>query len=52
MLVSAALALVVGLTDWGARASLGTMVVLLLVSVVAGLTVWLKRTEPDVTPSH
>ena len=46
MLASAALGLAVGLTDWGAKASLETMVVLLLAPVVAGLAVWLKRTEP------
>jgi low temperature requirement protein LtrA len=42
MAVSAALILAVGLTGWGARASLGAMVVLLLVPVWAGLTVWAR----------
>jgi low temperature requirement protein LtrA len=47
MLVSGVLILGVGLTDWGAKASITAMVVLLLAPVVAGLAVWLKRPEPD-----
>jgi low temperature requirement protein LtrA len=46
LLASALLCLVVGLTDWGAKASLTALVVLLLAPVAAGLYVWLKRTEP------
>lgn len=45
LLVSAVLILGVGLTDWGAKASLSAMVVLLLAPVVAGISVWLKRSE-------
>jgi len=37
----------VGLTDWGAKASLSAMVVLLLAPVAAGTAVWLKHPEPD-----
>ena len=48
MLVSGVLILGVGLTDWGAKASITAMVVLLLAPVVAGLAVWLKRPEPDI----
>ena len=47
LLVSVVLFLGVGLTDWGAKASLTAMVVLLLAPVAAGLVVWLKHTEPD-----
>jgi low temperature requirement protein LtrA len=47
MLVSAALTLGVGLTDWGAKASLTAMVLLLLLPVAAGLLVWLRRTDPN-----
>jgi len=47
LLGSAVLSLGVGLTDWGAKPSLGAMVVLLLAPVAAGLIVWLRRTEPD-----
>jgi low temperature requirement protein LtrA len=46
LLASALLCLVVGLTDWGAKASLTALVVLLLAPVATGLYVWLKRTEP------
>ena len=47
LLVSVVLFLGVGLTGWGAKASLTAMVVLLLAPVAAGLVVWLKHTEPD-----
>jgi multisubunit Na+/H+ antiporter MnhG subunit len=47
LLISALLCLGVGLTGWGAKASLIAMVVLLLAPVAAGLLVWLKRTEPN-----
>jgi low temperature requirement protein LtrA len=39
------LVLGVGLTDWGAKGTLGAMVLLLLAPVVAGLMVWLKRNQ-------
>jgi multisubunit Na+/H+ antiporter MnhG subunit len=45
MAVSAALILTVGLTGWGARASLVAMVVLLLAPVGAGLTVWARNAD-------
>jgi low temperature requirement protein LtrA len=47
MLAGAVLSLGVGLTDWGAKASLSVMVVVLLAPVIAGLLVWLRRSEPD-----
>jgi hypothetical protein len=47
LLVSVVLFLGVGLTGWGAKASLTAMAVLLLAPVAAGLIVWLKHTEPD-----
>jgi low temperature requirement protein LtrA len=47
LLVSVLLSLGVGLTDWGAKASLTAMVVLLLAPVAAGLVVWLRHTDPD-----
>jgi low temperature requirement protein LtrA len=43
MLTSAVLMLAVGLTDWGAKAVLGSLDVLLLLPVAIGLTVWLKH---------
>jgi low temperature requirement protein LtrA len=42
MLVSALLIVTVGLSGWGAKASLGAMVLLLLLPIVAGLAVWVK----------
>mgnify|MGYP003439176879 CR=1 FL=1 len=45
--LSALLCLGVGLTDWGAKASLTAMVVLLLAPVAAGTLVWLKHPEPN-----
>jgi low temperature requirement protein LtrA len=45
--VCALLSLAVGLTDWGAKASLSAMVVLLLAPVAAGSAVWLKHPERD-----
>jgi low temperature requirement protein LtrA len=47
LLASAALSLAVGLTDWGAKATLTAIVVLLLAPVAVGITVWLKRTDPE-----
>ena len=37
----------VGLTQWGAKASLSAMVMLLLAPVAAGTAVWLKHPERD-----
>jgi len=42
---SAVLILVVGLTDWGAKVTLGAMVLLLGLPIATGLTVWLRRTD-------
>jgi low temperature requirement protein LtrA len=47
LLVSAVLSLGVGLTDWGATASLTALVVLLLAPIVTGLFVWVKRGDED-----
>jgi low temperature requirement protein LtrA len=47
LLISVLLSLGVGLTDWGAKASLTSMVALLLLPVAAGLVVWLKHTDRD-----
>jgi ABC-type transport system involved in cytochrome bd biosynthesis fused ATPase/permease subunit len=47
LLVSAVLSLAVGLTDWGAKASLTAMVLLLLAPVVTGILVWVKRGDED-----
>jgi low temperature requirement protein LtrA len=44
LVTSTLLVLVVGLTGWGARATLGSMVILLLVPVVVALLVWRKQT--------
>jgi hypothetical protein len=46
LLGSAVLSLGVGLTDWGAKASLTALVVLLLAPVAAGLVLWLRHTDP------
>jgi low temperature requirement protein LtrA len=45
LLGSVALSLGVGLTDWGAKASLTALVVLLLAPVGASLVVWLRHTD-------
>jgi hypothetical protein len=42
---SAALIFVVGLTDWGAKGTLGAMVLLLGLPIATGLAVWLRRTD-------
>jgi low temperature requirement protein LtrA len=42
VVVIVALILLVGTTDWGAKASLGTMALFLLAPVVAGIVVWLR----------
>jgi len=44
LLVSAAVIVVVGFTDWGAKATLAAMVLLLGFPIAAGIAVWLKRT--------
>jgi low temperature requirement protein LtrA len=46
MLASVLLSTGVGLTDWGAKASLTALVVLLLAPVVVGMLVWLKHPDP------
>jgi low temperature requirement protein LtrA len=45
--VSALLCLGVGLTDWGAKATLAAMAALLLAPVASGIYVWLRNTDPD-----
>jgi low temperature requirement protein LtrA len=47
LLISVILSSGVGLTNWGAKASLTAMVVLLLVPVATGLVVWLRNTNPN-----
>jgi len=47
LLVCAFLCLAVGLTGWGAAASLTSMGVLLLAPVTTGLLVWAKHTDSD-----
>ena len=47
ILVSVALTMCVGLTNWGAKASLASMVLLLLTPVAVGTIVWLRHTEPN-----
>jgi hypothetical protein len=47
IVISTVLALGVGLTGWGAKTTLGTLVVLILFPVAMGTVVWLKHTaEP------
>ena len=41
----AVLILAVGLTDWGAKGTLGAMVLLLGLPIATGLAVWLRRTD-------
>jgi low temperature requirement protein LtrA len=48
ILISALLALAVGLTDWGPKGTLGALVLLLLAPVCVGILVWLKH-APDQT---
>jgi low temperature requirement protein LtrA len=47
LVISASLSIGVGLTGWGAKASLTSMVALLASPVATGLVVWLKHTDPD-----
>jgi low temperature requirement protein LtrA len=42
---SAVLILAVGLTDWGAKATLAAMVLLLSLPIATGVAVWLRRTD-------
>ena len=42
-IAAAAFCLAIGLTDWGAKATLAAMVVLLLLPVGAGIFVWAKH---------
>lgn len=46
MLVSAAVMVAVGLTTWGAKATLGALVLLLLAPITVGIVVWLRHTDP------
>lgn len=46
--IAGLLSLAVGLTDWGAKASLTAMVVLLLAPIASGIYVWLRYTDDDV----
>lgn len=46
-MISALLSPAIGLTAWGAKASLTAMGVLLLAPVATGLLVWLKHTDPE-----
>jgi low temperature requirement protein LtrA len=47
LFVGALLTLGVGLTDWGAKGTLASMAVLLLVPVAAGVVVWLRHSDPN-----
>ncbi|HEX6208986.1 MAG TPA: low temperature requirement protein A, partial [Actinomycetota bacterium] len=47
ILLGGMLALAVGATEWGAKASLTAMVIVLLIPVAAGSIVWRRQTEPD-----
>jgi low temperature requirement protein LtrA len=46
MILSSALMLGVGLTGWGAKATLTALVLLLLAPVTVGIVVWLRNTDP------
>ena len=48
MILSAALMIAVGMSDWGAKATLGSLVLLLLAPIMVGLLVWLRHTDLDV----
>jgi low temperature requirement protein LtrA len=47
MSLSAALMLAVGMTAWGAKGTLGSLVLLLLAPIMVGLMVWLRQTDPQ-----
>jgi low temperature requirement protein LtrA len=49
MLASAILSVLVGFTEWGAKETLALLVLLLLVPVAVGITVWLRHTELDLS---
>jgi hypothetical protein len=46
IVASAALTMAVGISGWGAKASLGAMVILLLLPVGTGLMVWYRAADP------
>ena len=48
LLITAALIVGVGLTGWGAKATLTAMVALLLAPVAVGLVVWLRHADEDI----
>jgi hypothetical protein len=48
LLASAVLVLGVGVTGWAAKATLGSLVILLLVPVGVGLGVWLRQPTAEV----
>jgi low temperature requirement protein LtrA len=47
MILSAALMVAVGMTAWGAKGTLGSLVLLLLAPIMVGLMVWLRQTDPQ-----
>lgn len=47
MILSAVLMLGVGLTEWGAKPTLMSLVLLLLAPIMVGLVVWLRHTDPQ-----
>jgi low temperature requirement protein LtrA len=46
MVLSAVLMTAVGATSWGAKGTLGGLVLLLLAPVMVGIVVWLRHTDP------
>jgi low temperature requirement protein LtrA len=48
LLISAALMVAVGATDWGAKGTLEALVILLLAPVIVGTVVWLRYSDPEV----
>ncbi len=47
MILSAALTVAVGLTDWGSKETLGSLVLLLLAPIMVGLLVWLRHVDTE-----
>jgi hypothetical protein len=47
ILVSLVIGMGVGLTNMGAKASLTSMVILLLAPVATGMVVWVRHTDPN-----
>ena len=47
MILSAAFMVAVGVTDWGAKATIGGLVLLLLAPIMVGIVVWLRHTDPE-----